>query len=157
MFVPTVCLGLTLPLVSRVATAELNRTGRSVGKVFAVNTLGTVLGTVVAGLWLMPHLGLAQTFAVGVALNALIGLVILAGARLSWSHFVLAPVGAAAFVWITGLLLDDAWRGAFSLGMWRQSEITLDRPEFQRLARAQKLKFATDGAGSSVVVLSATD
>ena len=69
MFVPTVCLGMTLPLVSRIATAELARTGRSVGKVFAVNTIGTVVGTVVTGLWLMPTLGLARTFAVGFSLT----------------------------------------------------------------------------------------
>lgn len=157
MFVPTVCLGLTLPLVSRIATAELSRTGRSVGKVFAVNTLGTVLGTVATGLWLMPQLGLAQTFGVGVALNAGIGLAILMRDRLRWSHFVLAPLGVAALAWIAGLLLNDAWQGAFSLGLWRQSEVALNRSQFQILARAQKLKFATDGASSSVVVLSAHD
>ena len=70
MFVPTVCLGMTLPLVSRIATAELARTGRSVGRVFSVNTLGTVLGAAVTGLWLLPWLGLARTLALGIALNA---------------------------------------------------------------------------------------
>jgi hypothetical protein len=46
MFIPAVCLGTTLPLASRIATAELARTGRSVGKIFAVNTFGTVLGAI---------------------------------------------------------------------------------------------------------------
>jgi hypothetical protein len=157
MFVPAVCLGLTLPLVSRIATAELSRTGRSVGKVFAVNTLGTVLGTVATGLWLMPHLGLARTFGVGAALNVLIGLAILLRDRLRWSHLVLAPIGVGAFVWIAGIFLNDAWQGAFSLGMWRQSDVSSNRQQFQAVARSQKLKYARDGAGSSVVVLSATD
>jgi hypothetical protein len=36
MFIPSLCLGMTLPLVSRIATAELARTGRSVGSVFSI-------------------------------------------------------------------------------------------------------------------------
>src|SRR5207249_3304634 len=86
MFLPTLCLGLTLPLVSRIATVELKRTGRSIGKVFAVNTIGTVLGTVVTGLWLMPTLGLARTFAVGVALNAVIAFGLFKRTELNWRH-----------------------------------------------------------------------
>src|SRR5213078_4261184 len=73
MFIPAVCLGTTLPLASRIATAELARTGRSVGKIFAVNTLGTVLGAIITGLWLMPTVGLPITFAAGIVLNAVIG------------------------------------------------------------------------------------
>ena len=72
MFIPALCLGMTLPLVSRVATAELARTGRSVGRVFAVNTLGTVLGAAVTGLVLLPRLGLAATMGLGIGLNAAI-------------------------------------------------------------------------------------
>ena len=76
MFVPTVCLGMTLPLVTRAATPSLERAGRTVGRVFAVNTVGTVLGAALTGLVLMPRLGLAGTFVLGVAVNLLIGLVI---------------------------------------------------------------------------------
>ena len=77
MFIPTLCLGMTLPLVGRVATRETGQHRAVGGQVFAVNTLGTVLGATVTGVWLMPGLGLARTFGLGVALNALIGLAIL--------------------------------------------------------------------------------
>ena len=60
LFVPAVCLGMTLPLASRVATADFRRTGGSVGRVFAVNTVGTVLGAVLTGLVFLPALGLAS-------------------------------------------------------------------------------------------------
>src|SRR5205814_1480871 len=69
MFIPAICLGMTLPLASRVATVELAHTGRSVGLVFAVNTLGTVLGAAITGLLFLPQLGLARTLAVGIGLN----------------------------------------------------------------------------------------
>jgi predicted membrane-bound spermidine synthase len=66
LFLPAVCLGMTLPLASRVATVDLQRAGRSVGRVFAVNTLGTVLGAAMTGLVFLPSLGLAVTLALGI-------------------------------------------------------------------------------------------
>ncbi|MBL9127772.1 MAG: fused MFS/spermidine synthase, partial [Verrucomicrobiales bacterium] len=77
MFVPALCLGMTLPLASRVATSELARTGRSVGLVFSVNTLGTVLGAALSGLVLLPALGLARSLALGVGLNLAIAVAVL--------------------------------------------------------------------------------
>ncbi|NBP23261.1 MAG: hypothetical protein EBU81_01615, partial [Proteobacteria bacterium] len=76
LFPPAVCLGMTLPLASRVATVDLQRAGRSVGRVFAVNTLGTVLGAAMTGLVFLPSLGLAVTLALGIGLNGLIGWVV---------------------------------------------------------------------------------
>ncbi|MSU63177.1 MAG: hypothetical protein EXS31_12415 [Pedosphaera sp.] len=152
MFIPTLCLGLTLPLISRVATTELSRTGRSVGRVFAVNTLGTVLGTGVTGLWLMPHLGLARTFAVGVVLNAVIGIGALMRGRIPVKTWAGMAAGGMLVVWLAGVLFNQAWNGSFSLGIWRRAEMNMSRAEFKQMARIQPLKFARDGAGSSVVV-----
>src|SRR5438034_2608312 len=122
MFVPTVCLGMALPLVRRIATAELARTGRSVGRVFSVNTLGTVLGAAVTGLWLLPWLGLARTLALGIALNTSIGLMILGRSRPAFrrSLKVLVPVGTLMLIWVIGKSYDDVWQRSFSLGLWRE-------------------------------------
>ncbi len=157
MFIPTLCLGLTLPLISRVATTELSRTGRSVGRVFAVNTLGTVLGTGVTGLWLMPQLGLARTFAVGVVLNAMIGIGALMRGRVPVKTWAGMAAGGLLVVWLAGVLFNQAWNGAFSLGIWRNAEVTMTQSQFKGLARFQPLKFVRDGAGSSVVVFSVMD
>jgi len=125
MLVPTICLGMTLPLASRVATADSGRTGSSVGRVFAVNTLGTVLGAVVSGLWMLPTLGLARTFAAGVVVNAGIGLAVLGRRR----RVVVGPigllVGAGAGVLVVGLagaILDARWSGTLTMGLWRIPE-----------------------------------
>src|SRR5262249_7771689 len=118
MFVPTVCLGMTLPLASRIATAEVARTGRSVGAVFSVSTLGTVLGAAITGLWLMPALGLARTLALGIALNAGLGVVILRRKHFGLRRAlkILVPIGAVVFVWFAGVKFNDTWQRAFSLG-----------------------------------------
>jgi len=157
MFIPTVCLGMTLPLVSRIATAELARTGRSVGAVFSVNTLGTVLGAVITGLWLMPWLGLARTLTLGIALNACVGLIVLGRNRrpLVKVIAIAAPIGACALVLIAGELFNDSWRRSFTMGMWRATappSLSVYREAAERL----RLGYYRDGAGSTVCVNAAT-
>ena len=70
MVIPTIFLGLSLPIATRIASRDMSRLGRSIGSVFAVNTLGTVLGALTAGLVLVPLLGIRMTFFAGIALNA---------------------------------------------------------------------------------------
>jgi spermidine synthase len=154
MFVPAVCLGLTLPLVSRVATNELAHTGRSVGRVFAVNTLGTVAGAVVTGLLVMPELGLPRTFALGIVINAGIGLSILYREQLTARLWLGAGVLAVGFVAGMGLILDEEWQCAFSAGLWRFAEPPATREAFEQAIHAGKILYYKDGAASTVTVSS---
>ncbi|MSU34054.1 MAG: hypothetical protein EXS36_02880 [Pedosphaera sp.] len=154
MFGPAVCLGMTLPLVSRVATAELSRTGRSVGRVFAVNTLGTVLGAAVTGLLFLPYFGLAQTFALGIGLNALVGVLILAWRRRPQFRLSLlvAPALVLAVAWAAGSWLNPRWQKTFTLGIWRSPNDFRTLAEYRTRAAAVELKYHRDGAGSTVAV-----
>lgn len=154
MFIPTVCLGMTLPLIGRVATQEHTRTGRSVGLVFAVNTLGTVLGAVMTGVWLMPGLGLARAFGLGVALNALIGLAILLWPRwrLSPARVVGVSAAAVALPMVVSGYLAGVWPGAFSIGLFRQAQIPGSWREFLGTSQALVTHYHRDGAGSTVGV-----
>ena len=153
MFVPAVCLGTTLPLASRVATVALAVTGRSVGRVFAVNTAGTVLGAVVGGLILMPHLGLAHTFALGIALNALIGTAILVqrypGQRAAW----FAPLVVLGMSWFAASALEPRWQKAFVLGIWRDSVAPGSVADYREYVNRVDLRYHRDGAGSTVAVI----
>jgi predicted membrane-bound spermidine synthase len=155
MFIPTVCLGMTLPLASRVATAEVQRTGRSVGRVFAVNTLGTVLGAALTGVWVLPALGLARTFALGVALNAAIGLAILlrGQARVRPPFRALALAGGAVGLALAGQSLDSTWQRAFALGLFRYPKPPQSRADYWDLVRNTDVAYHRDGAGSTVAVL----
>lgn len=157
MFVPTLCLGMTLPLVSRVATTEAARTGRSVGRVFAVNTLGTVLGAAVTGLWLMPALGLARTFALGVALNAWIGLAILLVGQ--WprarARVIGLPLAVLGGAWLVGGHFAGVWPNVFSLGLYRQQLSPATAEEFREAARSLVTHYHRDGASATVGVHSA--
>ena len=158
MFVPAVCLGMTLPLVSRVATQELARTGRSVGRVFAVNTVGTVLGSVLTGLVLLPYLGLATTFALGIGLNALIGVVVLAARRGKVAKALLGGLVATA-LWtvLAHAVLGERWSRAFNMGLWRDVRPPTSVESFRERAALFELRYFRDGAGSTVSVLGIDD
>ena len=73
MFIPTVLLGMTFPLVARLFTQSLYRVGSGVGSSYAANTVGAVLGAFAGGFILIPNIGVQNTIIFGVVLNLVIG------------------------------------------------------------------------------------
>ena len=68
LLVPTACMGATLPLLVRLP--QLGGAGQKVGRLYAINTAGAVFGTALAGFWLLPGLGVAQTTWLAAGTNA---------------------------------------------------------------------------------------
>jgi predicted membrane-bound spermidine synthase len=158
LFVPAVCLGMTLPLASRVVTADFRTTGGSVGRVFAVNTVGTVLGAVLTGLVFLPVLGLASTLALGIGINALIGWVTLASRRGGVTRALIQGlVATAVLVAVVSLTLGERWSRAFVLGLWRDVRPPASIAEFRQRADIYNLAYHRDGAGSTVAILAVTN
>ena len=84
MFVPTVLLGMTFPLVARLFTQSLYRVGSGVGSSYAANTVGAVLGAFAGGFILIPNIGVQNTIVFAVVMNLLIGcLLVWADPRMS--------------------------------------------------------------------------
>lgn len=74
LFLPTFLMGGTLPILVRGVTGKSKKLGEHVSRLYWVNTLGAVVGTIFAGFILLPALGLRLTIACAVALNLLAGL-----------------------------------------------------------------------------------
>lgn len=154
MLVPTVCLGMTLPLVSRIATDEVAKTGRRVGLVFSVNTVGTVLGAALTGLVLLPVLGLARVFGLGVAVNVAIGMVILLrGTEHSRRFaFVGIPILLLAIVSFCGGRFGSAWERVLTQGLWRRANPPTSMAEVRQVGFNSEILYHEDGAGATVTV-----
>ncbi len=56
-FVPSCILGMISPVVVKLAIRNLEKIGNIVGKIYAVSTLGSILGTFAAGFFLISWLG----------------------------------------------------------------------------------------------------
>ncbi|MHB0878873.1 MAG: fused MFS/spermidine synthase [Anaerolineae bacterium] len=77
---PTFLLGCVSPFVIRLSLLDAASTGRVAGSVYAVSTVGSMLGTFGSALWLMPSYGLRVTFAaiaVVLLVTAALGLALL--------------------------------------------------------------------------------
>ncbi|MBS0344597.1 MAG: fused MFS/spermidine synthase, partial [Proteobacteria bacterium] len=74
VFLPTLLLGAAFPVALRLASGT-GGVGRDVGTVLALNTLGGIAGTVLAGFVLVPWLGLVRTLAVLAVAASALGLV----------------------------------------------------------------------------------
>lgn len=64
MFIPTVLSGMALPSAIRIVSSSVGRIGQDVGRVYAVNTVGTLLGAVLTGTVLLALAGLELSFRV---------------------------------------------------------------------------------------------
>ncbi|MFL5483199.1 MAG: fused MFS/spermidine synthase [Gemmatimonadaceae bacterium] len=76
MLPATFCAGMTLPLITRI----LYRNGANeaaIGEVYSANTAGSIVGVVLAGLVLLPLLGVKFLLIAGAAIDVAVGLVLL--------------------------------------------------------------------------------
>lgn len=116
VFAPTFLMGGMLPLAARaVAAGGTDDVGAAVGRCYASNTVGTIAGAFVAGFALVPTIGMQETIAVAVAVNAWVGAVLLA--RSGW----LAPMARTALGGAAALGLTAA---AFGMPDWDRTVLT---------------------------------
>jgi spermidine synthase len=89
--VPVMLLGTVAPYANRLTVASLAETGRTTGGLYAISTVGSLVGTFAAALLLIPLIGTHRTFlvfALALALVAAVGV----GAR----RYLLVPLAVAA-------------------------------------------------------------
>jgi spermidine synthase len=77
MLPATFCAGMTLPLITRVLVGA-GAGERAIGQVYGVNTFGSIVGAGVAGLLLLPILGLKGLLVAGALVDLALGIVLLA-------------------------------------------------------------------------------
>ncbi|NQT52015.1 fused MFS/spermidine synthase, partial [bacterium] len=98
-FVPSVLLGMVSPFAVRLQARSVATMGNVAGRLYALSTLGSIAGTVLATFWLIPSFGTSNlTKALGLTLVAVSLLAILPRLRQHWSRGGLkgAAGGAAA-------------------------------------------------------------
>ena len=90
--VPVMLLGTVAPYVSRLSVQRVSETGRTIGNLYAISTVGSLVGTFLAALLLIPTIGTHRTFIVFALALALVSV---PGLRL-WRFWVVpAVVGAS--------------------------------------------------------------
>ena len=144
MLPATFCAGITLPLITR----TLLRGGageEAVGTVYAANTIGSVIGVVLAALVLMPLMGLKALLVAGAVLDMALGvwLVGLAGWHVPARRKALAVAVACTALLTVGVTLQAKFdRALLASGVFRLRRL-LPR-------EGQQIVFYRDGRTASV-------
>ncbi|MFO0612063.1 MAG: spermidine synthase [Polyangiaceae bacterium] len=89
ILVPTACMGATLPFLSRVVSGTASTASR-LPRLYAVNTLGGALGSLLSAYAILPLLGIRGTMRAAAVINVAIGL----AAMLRGRRLVIAPAPA---------------------------------------------------------------
>ena len=95
MLPATFCAGMTLPIITRTLLAS-GSGERAIGDVYGINTLGSIAGVALAGLVLMPVLGLKWLLIAGAGVDMALGVYLLTrrpdrpGALIRVSHMIAA-------------------------------------------------------------------
>jgi spermidine synthase len=152
VFVPTFFMGAFFPLMVHLYTDRTATLARDVGRLYAANTFGNILGSALAGFVLIPVLGIRRgLLAVTVTyllLAAAVAVKYRTGERLKRR---LLQAGAAAGLAILALVWSPSWDVArWASGMFR---IYLARSVYARQPfRTPKILYHRDGMVTTVTV-----
>ena len=90
LLIPTTLMGATLPIIIKSSLLKSGRLAESISLLYATNTAGAILGTLLTGYYLLGKIGILATFRLAAALNILVG--VAAGlAAVKFKAFVLPP------------------------------------------------------------------
>jgi spermidine synthase len=93
MLPATICAGMTLPIITYYLISKGYGEG-SIGKTYAANTTGAILGVLLGVQLIMPMLGVKNIIVVGAAIDILLGLVLLrhAGFQFNRKRWIVVAV-----------------------------------------------------------------
>jgi predicted membrane-bound spermidine synthase len=105
-FLPSCVLGMISPVVVRLAIRDMQTAGNVVGRIYAVSTLGSIIGTFAAGFYLISWMGTRQIILV------MGGILVLTA--LTWGSLFRSRKALAGFVLLPSLLVWSYYDGAFT-------------------------------------------
>ena len=73
MILPTALLGATFPLAMRLYASSIQRLGSQVGELYASNTVAAIIGSLAAGFFLIPCVGVEWSIKLTAVVNLILG------------------------------------------------------------------------------------
>jgi spermidine synthase len=161
MLVPTLFMGMAFPLASEARARLRSGFGRSVGDTLGLNTLGSITGSLAAGFFLIPLLGLQRSMVLAAAVSLAYGVVVLGAAAAAWqpghrpwvAFATLVAVCSAFALPVTARPWDLSLLGAFQSHNLRSYVRDGDRVDVGRQLTDSRLLYYREGRGSTVSVI----
>ena len=146
--------GINFPLAIALLGDEKEARSRGsvvVGKGYAANTAGAILGSLITGFWLVPRLGPFRTIAAAAVVNLLIAVLLDFKARPRRLPVLATEMGCVALALFVGLSPTFYNRSllSFSAVLYSESQPHLS---VQEIADSTDVVFLADGVNGSVAV-----
>jgi len=108
---PTIFLGMISPYAAKLKLTSLNTSGATVGNLYAISTIGSIVGTFLAGFWLIPHFGSTKIlFFISIVL--IVASVIAAAKKLIKTKIILITLCVFG-IYVTGVFNDMLSQNGF--------------------------------------------
>lgn len=146
MLPATFCAGMTLPLITKIAL-DNNSGERSIGHVYAINTLGAILGVILTIHYLLPYVGLKNALVTGAVIDLILAVIILSpsiNGALSFSEKLFLTSGALVILLIA--LFGSFNQTYMASGVFRYGTL--------QTAATAKFLYHHDGKTATVDVIS---
>ncbi len=155
MLLPTFVLGWLFPIVSDFVTQRITRLGEQIGRAYALNTVGGILGSFLSGFVLIPLCGLPWAIMIAALVNLIAAGIV--SARLGEAKTrVPRLAGAIAGVIAVGLvgkfIIIPVWQQqAFAAGVYLNPE-AYEHASVQQSVSQAKLLYYRDSLNATVSV-----
>jgi len=77
LFIPAILMGISFPLICRMYANNISDIGKNIGRVYFVNTIGSVIGPLFGSFVLIPLIGVSKGFIIVALIYVILGLIIL--------------------------------------------------------------------------------
>ncbi len=119
MILPTTLIGISFPLAGKLYTNKIENLGKSIGDIYAINTIGSVSGSFLTGFVLMPWIGVQHTIFIAVCFNMIGALLLIllssgnARVKVSWAVVIVACILSVFFIpkWDNRVMASGLFRG----------------------------------------------
>jgi spermidine synthase len=152
MIVPTVLIGATFPLLVSILQRGVDRIGHDVGVVYGSNTVGTILGAALAGVVLIPRLGIQNTVVAAAGANLLAGLAVVAIASGTGRRLRLATLSAALATALLAVVVPHWDPQKMTTGVAVYAESMIREPARGLSQEVSRLLFYREGVSTTVAV-----
>ncbi|MBN1818523.1 MAG: fused MFS/spermidine synthase [Sedimentisphaerales bacterium] len=163
VLLPTTLMGAAFPLASRLFVRQSATVGKSVGTLYASNTVGNILGAFAGGFILIPVVGIENTLFVAVMINVLVGGLFFSLSRSLSMMYRGLVAGAVTAVAVVGIILIPPWNagemsfGPFYEALRHSKSIARSPAELRTFESQRKVLFHKEDVGATVTVKQLSD
>jgi len=145
----SVALASVSPIAVRLAARDIERLGRTAGRLFAISTAGSIAGTFATSFWLVPEYGTDQVLAVG-AVVLLVAAAVVALLERLWLPGVGLVAAAGAAVLAVGALAPETAGGTLAGSAARNWSPLYREREVRTPRKLDPAEVGIGGAGFTV-------